>query len=266
MKKIISMSLWIQKNRMNPDTKQQCGDMYINGAIRNLEIQKEKNIFKDWTFRIYLDNSVPLHIITKLISMGAEVINMSNFYIPETYDKTYPGMYWRFLPMQDPSVDIFIVRDIDSRINERDEKAVNAWLNSNETLHIIRDHPHHHYKILGGMWGHKSHRERLNIKNMIDTFLKKRNNTFKRMDDMTFLNQIYDYYYNKNDVLEHDQFFNYPNSQPFPDNSYDINKGNYYPYVGEIYDKNEQAVTLERDTELFKNYKTIMKNKLHLFK
>ena len=34
----------------------------------------------------------------------------------------------------------------------------------------------------------------------------------------------------------------------------------------EIYDKNEQAVTLERDTELFKNYKTIMKNKLHLFK
>ncbi|CAM9970164.1 unnamed protein product, partial [Discosporangium mesarthrocarpum] len=30
-----------------------------------------------------------------------------------------PGMFWRFLPADDPTVDRFIVRDVDSRLNAR---------------------------------------------------------------------------------------------------------------------------------------------------
>ncbi len=40
------MSLWVQKDRMNPSTKEQCGEMYCNGAIRNLEIQKKERYFQ----------------------------------------------------------------------------------------------------------------------------------------------------------------------------------------------------------------------------
>ena len=58
-------------------------------------------------------------------------------------------MFWRFL-FDDSSVDIFIVRDVDSRIN-KEESAVKEWLESDKLLHIMRDHPHHYYKILGGM-------------------------------------------------------------------------------------------------------------------
>ena len=43
MKKIISFSLWCQSNPMD-GYKHQTTNMYCNGAIRNLEIQKN-NIF-----------------------------------------------------------------------------------------------------------------------------------------------------------------------------------------------------------------------------
>ena len=269
MKKVISMSLWVQKNRMNPGTPQQCGEMYSNGAIRNMEIQRDQGIFKGWTFRIFVDDSVPLHVQSKLKSMGAELINMTNVYIKDSYDKRYPGMYWRFMPMIDPNVDVFIVRDVDSRINSRDESAVNAWLESDKIMHVMRDHPHHHYKILGGMWGHKSYMQRLPLESMIKGFLSQRNYEFKRMDDMKFLDEIYDYYNKyrgKNHILEHDQFFKYPHSKPFPTNEYESEKGNYYHYVGEIFDKDDNPVTKKRDVDLFKNYKNIMFNKIHLFR
>ena len=63
-------------------------------------------------------------------------------------DSKIPGMFWRFLALNDPLVDIFIVRDTDSRINIREERAVNEWLESDKLLHVMRDHPHHFYKIL----------------------------------------------------------------------------------------------------------------------
>lgn len=270
MKKIISMSLWVQKDKMNPDNIHQCGEMYCNGAIRNMEIQKDQGIFKDWIFRIFIDDSVPLHIQSKLKSMGAEIINMTNVYLPNTHDKRYPGMFWRFLVMEDPSVDIFIVRDVDSRINKRDELAVNDWLKTNKILHVMRDHPHHHYKILGGMWGHQSHLNRISIEEKVINFIKNKKYIFKRMDDMVFLNLIYDYYqsFNKNErsILEHDQFFNYENTISFPSNEYDVNLGNYYNYVGEIFDKDDKPISKERDSNLFKNYKIIMKHKINIFK
>ena len=50
---------------------------------------------------------------------------------------------WRFLPLMDPLVDQFIARDIDSEINDREVAAVNQWLNSNYTFHVMRDHQGH---------------------------------------------------------------------------------------------------------------------------
>ena len=36
---------------------------------------------------------------------------------------------------------------------QREKDAVNAWLVSNRTFHVMRDHPDHGTEILGGMWG-----------------------------------------------------------------------------------------------------------------
>ena len=52
-------------------------------------------------------------------------------------------------------MDIFISRDLDSRINDRELAAVHEWLESNKTLHSMRDHPWHTVPIMGGGWGSK---------------------------------------------------------------------------------------------------------------
>ena len=36
-------------------------------------------------------------------------------------------MFWRWLPLDDPDVDIWISRDADSRLSEREAKIVDEW-------------------------------------------------------------------------------------------------------------------------------------------
>ena len=69
-------------------------------------------------------------------------------------DQTF-GMFWRFAPMADPYVDEWHSRDLDALMLPREFDAVQEWKNSNRTFHVMRDHPHHHDAILGGMFGIK---------------------------------------------------------------------------------------------------------------
>ena len=254
MKKVIAFSLWGQIKPMD-GYSYQTQLMYSNGAIKNLEIQKDKKIYSDWIIRIYLNNTVPIEIQNKIKDLGGEIVDMTGSKVP--------GMFWRFFPMNDNDVDVFIVRDTDSRINKREEAAVNEWLSSDKILHVMRDHPHHYYKILGGMWGYRNSLKRIDIIKPMNDFLKQRKYKFKRMDDMIFLDSIYDKLVGK--TMEHDQFFKFKFSQPFPDDSY---KDDYYHYVGEIFDENENNPQMSRDKKLFlnKNYKKIMKNRLNIFR
>ena len=79
------------------------------------------------------------------------------------------------------------------------------------------------------------------------------------MDDMYFLEQIYDILEANNNVLAHDNFLNYLKLQNvfLKHENFVIN--NYYNYVGEIFDENNRPVNIERDKLLQNNYKSIMK-------
>ena len=57
---------------------------------------------------------------------------------------------WRFLPMFDPLVDTFVSRDLDAEIIARETAAVQQWLVSNYTFHVMRDHHLHNVPILAG--------------------------------------------------------------------------------------------------------------------
>ena len=250
MKKVVSYSLWCQEEKMDPKSPYQCKEMYCIGALRNLDLRDL--LYPDWTFRYYIDNTVPENIVENLRDRGAEVVDMTNVRIPGT-DKKYPGMFWRFLPFNDENVDVFIVRDSDSRINVRESLAVNEWLKTDKQLHIMRDHPHHKYKILGGMWGFNCKKGRPNFNEICHKFLKSRNYGFKRMDDMYFLDNIYDYYKSNNEVLEHDAYnYNGEKGKMFPD---ETDVSNYYNYVGEIFDENDVPIHKNRDTLLIKQFK-----------
>ena len=60
-----------------------------------------------------------------------------------------PRMY-RYLVMLDPNVDVFISRDVDSLIFQREVDAVRQWLPTNYTFHLMRDHKGHGSIILAG--------------------------------------------------------------------------------------------------------------------
>lgn len=65
--------------------------------------------------------------------------------------RVYP-LLWRFLPAIDPQVEIFLSRDLDSRVSEREAAAFQQFLDSKAKIHIMRDHPAHGAVMMGGTW------------------------------------------------------------------------------------------------------------------
>ena len=210
-KKVISFSIYGDSNK------------YTIGLLKNVELAKK--YYPDWICYIYYDNSVPKDIINKLqLNMNCKTIDKSNSNIP--------GMFWRFLPFG--NIERFIVRDADSRISERDKEAVDAWINEQTTLHIMRDHTHHGYYILGGMWGMKSIE---NLEESISQYIKDKSYDKEvRMLDMDYLR---DYVYPKycSDSTIHCSINEYRiegNSKPFPSKMID------FKFVGEIFDETDK--------------------------
>lgn len=135
MQKIISFSLWGD----NPK--------YTIGAIKNAHLAK--TIYSGWICRFYVDKSVPEDIVVQLRSCdNTELVEMDE-------EGDWRGMFWRFFAADDPHA-IVISRDTDSRLSMREKAAVDAWLASDKDFHIMRDHPSHRARILGGMWGAKN--------------------------------------------------------------------------------------------------------------
>jgi hypothetical protein len=105
-------------------------------------------LMPDWVCRFYVDESVPLHVRTRLEQAGAQVIMVS----PED-QKDLSGLMWRFLVLEDPQVERFLLRDADSLISTREAAAVKEWLGSGKWFHLMRDYFTHTELILAGMWG-----------------------------------------------------------------------------------------------------------------
>ena len=133
MKKVISFSLYGSN------------DLYCLGLIENIDIINEK--YNDWQIYVYYNN-IPDRILNI-------IKNKSNTYLFECVHNGYKweGMFWRFYPIESNDIDIFLSRDADSRITDREMGLINDWIQSNKAFHIIRDHPYHGIPILGGTFG-----------------------------------------------------------------------------------------------------------------
>ncbi len=117
---------------------------YQIGALENLALQK--SVYPEWTCRFYVSQEIPDSIVRQLQAGGAEVV------VKQTASGA-GGMFWRFLPAGEANLNALIVRDVDSRLSLREKAAVDEWLASDRSFHIMRDHPNHGFLILGGMWG-----------------------------------------------------------------------------------------------------------------
>ena len=137
MKKVFSVCLWGNK------------PIYNKGSIRNADLCKK--YYPDYEYWIYIHKpSVPVNTIEQLKKKDHVKIIFRN----GDLNKCSP-MSWRFESIDDPEVEIMLCRDIDTIILEREVVANEEWLQSGKTFHIMRDHPHHRYLILGGMFSTK---------------------------------------------------------------------------------------------------------------
>jgi hypothetical protein len=187
-KKVISFSVWGD----NPD--------YLVGAKRNAELASE--VYPDWETWFYVERGTNLH----LESLATRVI----YYDAEPGSD---GMFQRFRPMEDSSVDVFVSRDCDSRLSDREYQAVQEWLGSDKQFHSMRDHAAHGIPVLGGMWGAK----RFGLINLEFVFKKLCNYKNKNyFDDQRGLAFFYDMVPSL--FLEHDDSLRF-NGKPFPNHT-----------------------------------------------
>lgn len=221
MKKVISYSLWGSL------------PIYIIGAEENIKLAKIH--YPDWICRFYVDNSISKEYLNSLHSK----YDNCEFYLVDNMNSigSWGGLFTRFLVADDDTVDIFIVRDCDSRLSAREAAAVKEWEQSNKSFHSMKDHPWHTgVPILGGMWGAKKGFLKNNkIFDLINNWLQSSSVTQKGPDQFFLRDVIYKIVFQDmfiHDEIGMDRYSPISVVKSFPMNRID------YRFIGERFDEN----------------------------
>ena len=187
MKNIIAYSLW----GSNP--------LYLEGAFRNADLVEEQ--FPGWSIRIYHDNTVPAESIKALNEHPfVETVSVDSMNIKY-------GMFWRYCIADDKTVDRFLIRDLDDRLNKHDKATVDEWMNTEYPYHIIRSARSHNFLVMGGLWGAKPNDIPFNMGDTVRNFELTAHEADKYRDQR-FLGE-YIYPHAKGNCLVHGYDFNF---------------------------------------------------------
>src|SRR5262249_43983632 len=109
-----------------------------------------RHLYPGWVVRFYVDDTVPLDITRRLWELETEVVEM-----PRNHGII--GKLWRLLIADERGFARWLVRDVESRLNYRERRAVDEWIASGAPFHVMRDHPNHQQAIpafgCGGICG-----------------------------------------------------------------------------------------------------------------
>lgn len=146
-KKVISFCLFGNK------------EIYTQGAIENAKLALLH--YPGWECRVYVEDTISEDIKNKLKDLDAVVYNRTN-------SGGFSPLYWRFEPIKDKDVYVWISRDVDSRLSEKEALAVQDWLKSGKTFHLMRDaHNHDLYPVMAGMFGVRNDLTRTKYPNLV---------------------------------------------------------------------------------------------------
>lgn len=120
--------------------------LYYRGLLENIYLAGVH--FPTWKVYVYYAPDVVESMITHLSVCSSVVL------IP-THVMGPANMIHRFYAIDEPDVDVMLVRDADSRIHWKDRWAIREFLSSPQVAHTIRDHEAHTARIMGGLWGLK---------------------------------------------------------------------------------------------------------------
>ena len=186
-------------------------------CLRKLAKERQQiKLYKDWVIRVYHDNSDFAQKVV-LDHAGDPYVQFCNIHQLSQFEniKDLMGMFWRAIPLSDPTVDVVCSRDLDSALTTRKEAAVIAWLASNKSLHTMRDNPYQSIGMLGGMWCFRNELHR-NVAHTMLLRILTIARTVKSRDDQPTLNRVI---WNriKKDCMQNDSYTctNFPGSLPF---------------------------------------------------
>ena len=177
---------------------------YSECAVRNAA--DVARWYPGWECRFYIGTEVCEEVRARLRALGAQVM------LPPAAHAHLPGTVWRFLALDDLQASHVVCRDADSPITLREMQAVQHWLASGCTAHVMRDHWTHTELMLAGLWGARTAALRGISAGLQTYFTQVRHPTHA---DQHFLR---DWVWPRvrHSVLQHDSCFAWQGSADFP--------------------------------------------------
>ncbi|XP_018008233.1 uncharacterized protein LOC108665936 [Hyalella azteca] len=109
-------------------------------------------LFPGWSVWVYVRHPHPQQVCT-LLRSAQHVFFCDSRSLPALGDlkRTNPRM-WKVAPLGDPNLRAVYVRSVGSLSSPREAQAVQQWLHSGKTWHVMRDHTQHTMPVVDGLW------------------------------------------------------------------------------------------------------------------
>ncbi|KAF2348068.1 hypothetical protein FHG87_021176 [Trinorchestia longiramus] len=188
---------------------------YASGFAETL--QKIKQSYPGWVIRLYTE---PQQYTKELLPLQ---VRYPNLYICDVAN--LPGSIrdvtgvdprlWRVAALGDELVDVFLSRDLDAMMIDREIMATEEFLKSGRVLHIMRDHIGHPNPILTGMFGVNQTASNMSLLHSIRNKLFAKNATQTNDQELLKLHLFPEL---NSSMVAHDSYFceRFPGTVPFP--------------------------------------------------
>lgn len=118
---------------------------YYPGLLENIELIHK--YFPGWVVYVYTGSDVTESMLETLRATPSVQLRPTGVTGPA-------NMIHRFYAIDEPGVDLMMVRDADSRIHWKDRWAIGEFVRQPQFVaHTIRDHIDHTADMMGGLWG-----------------------------------------------------------------------------------------------------------------
>lgn len=153
---------------------------YYHGLLENIALAGM--FFPTWKVFVYHAPDVTEGMLRQLQACTSVVL------IP-THVNGPANMIHRFYAIDEPDVDIMLVRDADSRIHWKDRWAIREFIQSPCIAHTIRDNVEHTALMMGGLWGLKKEAG-ISVRSLYSTYVEDKSKGSRMAHDQNFLGDV----------------------------------------------------------------------------
>jgi hypothetical protein len=154
---------------------------YYHGLLENIFLLG--NFFPTWKVYVYCAPDVTENMVNHLKACTSVVLRHTGVYGPI-------NMIHRFYAIDEPEVDLMMVRDADSRVHWKDRWAIRAFARQPQFIaHTIRDNIEHTAAMMGGLWGIRKS-SGLNMHHEYTHYVEDQSKGHRQGHDQNFLGDV----------------------------------------------------------------------------